>query len=45
MKTDNAIIKASNNNVIHEIKCNYVDSKHHFYLQYYVAATDMKALC
>ena len=28
-----------------EIKYDYVDSKQHFYLQYHVAAIDMKALC
>jgi len=28
-----------------EIKYDYVDSKQHFYLQYHVVATDMKALC
>jgi len=28
-----------------EIKYDYVDSKQHLYLQYHVAATDMKALC
>jgi len=28
-----------------EIKYDYVDSKQHFYLQYHVAATDMKELC
>jgi len=30
---------------LNEIKYDYVDSKLHFYLQYHVAATDMKALC
>jgi len=30
---------------LNEIKYDYVDSKQHFYLQYHVAATDMKALC
>jgi len=29
---------------LNEIKYDYVDSKQHFYLQYHVAATDMKAL-
>jgi len=29
---------------LNEIKYDYVDSKQHFYLQYNVAATDMKAL-
>ena len=28
-----------------EIKCDYVDFKRHFYLQYDAAATDVKALC
>jgi len=30
---------------LNEIKYDYADSKQHFYLQYHVAATDMKALC
>ena len=30
---------------LNEINYNYVDSKQHFYLQYHVAATDIKALC
>jgi len=30
---------------LNEIKYDYVDSKQHFYLQYHVAATDMKPLC
>jgi len=30
--------------VLNEIKYDYIDSKQHFYLQYHVAATDMKAL-
>jgi len=30
---------------LNEIKYDYVDSKQHFYLQYHVAATDMKTLC
>jgi len=30
---------------LNETKYGYVDSKQHFYLQYYVAATDVKALC
>ena len=30
---------------LNEIKYNYVDSKQHFYLQYHVAATDVKAFC
>jgi len=30
---------------LNETKYDYVDSKQHFYLQYHVAATDMKALC
>jgi len=30
---------------LNEIKYDYPDSKQHFYLQYHVAATDMKALC
>jgi len=30
---------------LNEIKCDYVDSKQHFYLQYHVATTDVKALC
>jgi len=30
---------------LNEIKYDYVDSKQHFYLQYHVSATDMKALC
>jgi len=30
---------------LNEIKYDYIDSKQHFYLQYHVAATDMKALC
>jgi len=30
---------------LNEIKHDYVDSKQHFYLQYHVTATDMKALC
>jgi len=29
---------------LNEIKYDHVDSKQHFYLQYHVAATDMKAL-
>jgi len=29
---------------LYEIKYDYVDFKQHFYLQYHVAATDMKAL-
>jgi len=29
---------------LNEIKYDYVDSKQHFYLQYHVAATDIKAL-
>jgi len=29
---------------LNEIKYEYVYSKHHFYLQYHVAVTDMKAL-
>jgi len=29
---------------LNEIKYDYVDSKQHFYLQYHVGATDMKAL-
>ena len=29
---------------LNEIKYDYVESKQHFYLQYHVAATDMKAL-
>jgi len=29
---------------LNEIKYDYVDFKQHFYLQYHVAATDMKAL-
>ena len=29
---------------LNEIKYDYVDSKQHFYLQYHVAATDMKSL-
>jgi len=29
---------------LNEIKYDYVDSKQHFYLQYHVAATDMKTL-
>jgi len=29
---------------LNEIKYDYVDSKQHSYLQYHVAATDMKAL-
>jgi len=29
---------------LNEIKYDYVNSKQHFYLQYHVAATDMKAL-
>jgi len=29
---------------LYEIKYDYVDSKQHFYLQYHVAATDIKAL-
>jgi len=29
---------------LNEIKYDYVDYKQHFYLQYHVAATDMKAL-
>jgi len=33
-----------NNADLNEIKYDYVDSKQHFYLQYHVAATDMKAL-
>ena len=28
---------------LNEIKYDYVDSEEHFYLQYHVAATDMKA--
>jgi len=31
--------------VLNEIKYDYVDFKQHFYLQYHVAAPDMKALC
>jgi len=30
---------------LNEIEYDYVDSKQHFYPQYHVAATDMKALC
>jgi len=30
---------------LNEIKHDYVDSKMHFYLQYHIAATDMKPLC
>ena len=30
---------------LNDIKYDYVDSKQHFYLQYHVAVTDMKALC
>ena len=30
---------------MNEIKYGYVESKQHFYLQYHVAATDLKALC
>jgi len=30
---------------LNESKYDYVDSKQHFYLQYHVATTDMKALC
>ena len=30
---------------MNEIKYDYVDSKQHFYVQYRVAATDVKALC
>jgi len=30
---------------LNEIEYDYADSKQHFYLQYHVAATDMKALC
>ena len=30
---------------LNEIKYDYVDSEQHFYPQYHVAATDMKALC
>jgi len=30
---------------LNEIKYDYVDSKQPFYLQYHVAATDMKPLC
>jgi len=33
-----------NNADLNKIKYDYVDSKQHFYLQYHVAATDMKAL-
>jgi len=29
---------------LNEIKYDYVDSKQHFYLQYHVASTDVKAL-
>ena len=29
---------------MNEIKYDYVDSKQHFYLEYHVAVTDMKAL-
>jgi len=29
---------------LNQIECDYIDSKQHFYLQYHVAATDMKAL-
>ena len=29
---------------LNEIKYDYVDSKQHFYLQYHIAAIDMKAL-
>jgi len=29
---------------LNEIKYDYVNSKQHFYLQYHVAATDMKKL-
>jgi len=30
---------------LNEIKYDYVNAKQRFYLQYHVAATDMKALC
>jgi len=30
---------------LNDIKYDYLDFKQHFYLQYHVAATDMKALC
>jgi len=30
---------------LNEMKYDYVDSKQHFYPQYHVAATDMKAHC
>jgi len=30
---------------LNDIKYDYVDSKQHFYLQYHVAAIDMKPLC
>jgi len=30
---------------LNEITYDYVDSKQHFYVQYHVAATDVKALC
>jgi len=30
---------------LNEIAYDYVDSKQHFYAQYHVAATDVKALC
>jgi len=30
---------------LNENKYDYVDSQQHFYLQYHVAATDMKAFC
>jgi len=30
---------------LNEIKYDHVDSKQHFYLQYHVAETDIKALC